>query len=171
MLLSIIHMEQQMTLQLAPELVWQTLEKELFAVMGMVTAKGEARTVGIVYIVHDRKFYIGSQKDTWKVRHIRQNASVSLTVTIPKRIPFLPWVKIPAATITCAGLGRVLAAEEAGVEVRKALLRGLASDTPAVANMVIIEIQPVGEFVTYGVGVSLMTMRHPEQSRGRAAVK
>ena len=41
--------------QLPSELVWKEMEKELFAVLGMVTAKGEARTVGIVYIVHDKK--------------------------------------------------------------------------------------------------------------------
>ncbi len=34
-----------MTLQLTAEQVWQPIEKELFAVVGMVTADHEARTV------------------------------------------------------------------------------------------------------------------------------
>jgi hypothetical protein len=31
-------------------------------------------------------------------------------------------------------------------------------------------VTPAKEFVTYGVGVPLMRMRHPEEARGRAPV-
>ena len=48
-----------MTIQLTTEQVWQAIEKELFAVIGMVTARDEARTVGVVYVVRDRKLYMG----------------------------------------------------------------------------------------------------------------
>ncbi len=159
-----------MAIELKSEQVWETLEKELFAVLGMVTAKGEARTVGIVYIVDGRKLYIASKKETWKVRHVTANPNVSLTVTIPKRIPFMPFIKIPAATITFAGKASVLNAANISDAVKKMLLRGLDPDSEEVANMAIMEIEPVGEFVTYGVGVSMMTMRQPENARGRAPV-
>lgn len=62
-----------MTIQLTTEQVWQAIEKELFAVIGMVTARHEARTVGLIYVVPDRKLYIGTGKDTWKARHIAGN--------------------------------------------------------------------------------------------------
>jgi hypothetical protein len=39
-----------------------------------------------------------------------------------------------------------------------------------VAGSCLVEITPVGEFVTYGVGVRLMDMREPEKARGRAPV-
>ena len=159
-----------MNLQLSSELVWQELKKEIFAVLGMVTARGEARTVGVVYVVHDHKVYIATEKDTWKARHIQQNPSVSLTATIPKRIPLMPWIKIPAATITFSGQGRVLDPADVGQDVLHSLLRGLATDAEALASMAVIEIQPVGDFVTYGVGISLMTMRHPDKAGGRAPV-
>lgn len=51
-----------------------------------------------------------------------------------------------------------------------ALLRGLETDAEMLTTMCVIEVQPVKEFVTYGVGVSLMTMRHPEKAHGRAPV-
>jgi hypothetical protein len=35
--------------QLTTAKVWQEIEQNLFAVLGMVTSKGEARTVGIVW--------------------------------------------------------------------------------------------------------------------------
>jgi hypothetical protein len=159
-----------MSLQLSSEQVWRALEREIFAVLGMVTAKGEARTVGIVYTIHDRKLYIVSDKSAWKVRYIRQNPHVSLTVTIAKRIPFLPWIKIPAATITFSGVAAVHDPEEISTKVLHALLRGLELNAKTRAELCVLEVQPLGDFVTYGIGIPLMAMRHPEKARGRASV-
>jgi len=157
-----------MALVLSNEQVWKEVENQLFAVLGMVTAQGEARTIGVVYAVHDHKLYIATGKDTWKARHIRQNPHISITVTIPKRIPFLPWIKIPAATITFSGLGTVFNPEQVGKDVLHSLLRGLETDTEMLATMCVIIVEPVGDFITYGVGIPMMNMRHPEKARGRA---
>ena len=59
-----------MTLQLTADQVWQAIEKELFAVVGMVNAANEARTAGLVYIVRDRKLYLATGAETWKARHL-----------------------------------------------------------------------------------------------------
>lgn len=159
-----------MTQQLATVQVWQSIEKELFAVIGMVTASNESRTAGVVYAVHDHKLFFLSGKETWKVRHIAANPHVSLTIPIAKRIPVMPWVKVPAATITFSGVARVMPASEASPELRRALLRGLADDEAMLAGSSVVEVTPAKDFVTYGVGVSLMEMRHPDQARGRAPV-
>jgi len=136
-----------MRLQLTTEQVWRALEGELFAVLGMVTANSEARTVGIVYIVRDHKLYIGSDKDAWKARHIAANEHVSLTVPIAKRIPFLPWIKIPAATITFSGRARVLSPAERSPEILKALFRGLVLDEETLAGTCLIEVTPEKDFL------------------------
>jgi hypothetical protein len=159
-----------MTQALTSEQVWTELKKELFAVLGMVTPKGEARTIGIVYIVHGRKLYISTNKDSWKARHILRNPHVSLTVPIAKRIPFLPWIKIPAATITFSGIAAVLEPQNLGQDVLHALLQGAEQDAARLADMAVLEIQPQGEFITYGIGIPLMEMRFPEKARGRAPV-
>lgn len=159
-----------MTIQLTTEQVWQAIEKELFAVIGMVTARHEARTVGVVYVVRDRKLYIGTGKDTWKTRHIAENPHVSLTIPIAKRIPFLPWIKIPAATITFSGTARILPTEETPLDILQVVFRGLVENEEMMADSALIEVTPEKDFITYGVGVSLMTMRHPEKARGRAPV-
>ena len=137
----------------------------------MVTENGEARTVGIVYAAIGGKVYIATGKDTWKARHTRLNPHVSMTVTIPKRIPLMPFIKIPAATITFSGVATVQDADQVEKSVVVALLRGLADDEELLATMCVIEVQPKGEFITYGIGVPLMTMRHPEQARGRAPME
>jgi hypothetical protein len=159
-----------MTTQLTSEQVWAEVEKEIFAVLGMVTAKGEARTVGIVYIVHDRKLFIGTGTDSWKARHVRGNPNVSLTVPITKRVPLMPWMKIPAATITFSGIGRVLGAGKVNPDVLQAIFRGLEKDEEMVASTCVIEVEPRGEFITYGVGIPLLAMRDSEKARGRVSV-
>jgi hypothetical protein len=40
-------------MQLTAKQVWHAIEKELFAVIGMVTANIEARTSGVVYMGRD----------------------------------------------------------------------------------------------------------------------
>jgi uncharacterized pyridoxamine 5'-phosphate oxidase family protein len=155
---------------LSSKQVWDELKKEIFAVLGMVNGKGQARTVGIVYAVHDQKIYIATGRDAWKARHTRKNPHVSITVPIAKRIPFLPWIKIPAATITFAGKAEVLAPDKVDKEVLFSLLRGLAEDEERLATMCVIEIEPVGDFITYGVGVRMMEMRDTTKACGRAPV-
>jgi hypothetical protein len=156
--------------QLTTALVWRELEKNLFAVLGMVTAKQEARTVGIVYVVHERKIYIGTRKDSWKEKHITRNPHVSLTVPIARSVPLMPWIKVPAATITCAGEATVTPASAVAPEILRAVYHQLIEDPTVMAESSVITVTPLGEFVTYGVGVSLMEMRHPDKARGRVVV-
>jgi hypothetical protein len=159
-----------MATELSSEQVWKELDKELFGVLGMVTARGEARTIGIVYIVDDKKLYIATGEDAWKARHVRNNPSVSITVPIAKRIPFMPWIKIPSATISFSGKATFHKPNEVGQELLHRIFRGAESDAEAMAGLCLIEIEPVGDFITFGVGVPMMTMRDPLQARGRAPV-
>lgn len=159
-----------MTMQLTSEQVWEAIAKELFAVIGMVTAKHESRTVGVVYIVQGQKLYIGTKTDAWKTRHIAGNSAVSVTIPIAKRIPLMPWIKIPAATITFSGKARVLSAAEAPKSLVEAVFQQASQDEAQMADSSLIEVTPEKEFVTYGVGIPLMQMRHPEKARGRAPV-
>jgi hypothetical protein len=152
------------------EQVWQEIEDGLFAVLGMVTARNEARTVGVVYVVRDHRFYIASDRDTWKVKHIAQNPHVSMTIPIHKAIPLVPWVKIPAATITFSGIARILDPDDVPPDIILAIFRGMAESRELIAEACLIEVTPVKDFVTYGVGVPLMKMRNPEEARGRTPV-
>ena len=150
--------------------VWEEINKQLFGVLGMVTSNGAARTVGVVYIENDGRLYISSQKQAWKIRHIAQNPQVSLTIPIHKRIPFLPWIKIPAATITFAGQAHLRDYEEVSAEVVQKLFRGMEMSTQEQQQLAVIEVTPASDFVTYGVGVSMSDMRDPQKARGRVAL-
>lgn len=159
-----------MSAPITPDLVWSEVEKRLFAVLAYVNPKVQARSAGIVYLVKDRILYVGTDKDSWKAKHVRLNPNVALNVTIPKRVPFMPWIKIPDATIAFNGTARVVPADESDPEIIKMLMKGMVDDPELVADTCIIEIRPTGHFVTYGVGVPLMDMRDPNKARGRCLV-
>ncbi len=152
------------------DMVWSELEKQLFGVMGMVTAEGQSRTSGVVYIVQDRKIYVGARATSWKVRHIEKNPNISLTATIHKSLKLMPWIKIPPATITFNGTARVLMPEDIDGALLREVYGDIARDPEAMVRSRIIEMEPSGDFVTYGVGVSLRDMRYPDRARGRAPV-
>lgn len=150
--------------------VWQEIDRNIFAILGMVTAKHEARTVGITYIVDDQKLFITSQKTAWKVRHIAQNSAVSMTIPICKRIPLLPFVKIPAATITFAAKAHVIDPWHLTAHSRKRLYRHNADNPDVLDETSIIVVIPQKDFITYGVGVPMWQMPNREKARGRLAV-
>lgn len=159
-----------MPVQLATEQVWREVSRQIFAVLATVSASNEPRSSGVVYAVRDHTIYICVERPSWKARHIWCNPKVSLTVTIPKRIPFFPWVRIPPATISFQGEASVHDPAEIPAEVHKALLRGLETPPELAARICFLRVKPRGQFLTYGVGVSLLTMRKPEEARGRAPV-
>ena len=159
-----------MALQLTTDQIWQEIEQNVFAVLGMVTPKGESRSVGVVYVVEDYKLYIITDQAAWKTKHITCNRHASLAIPITKRILLMPWVKIPAATITFSGVANVLKHGEFKASVLKKLYRGVVKDKKAIAESCVIEVIPQKDFITYGVGVSLGQMRFPDKARSRVAV-
>lgn len=159
-----------MTNRLTSEQVWEEIDKEVFAVIGVVTANNESRTAGVVYVARNRRLYIASGKAAWKVKHIAQNPHVSITVPIHKRILFMPWIKIPAATITFSGIAQILEPGETPTDIIQAIFKGMAENQELMAESCLIEVTPVKDFITYGVGVSLMQMRDPNLARGRVPV-
>ena len=158
-----------MTAPVTTDGIWREVERNSFAVLSMVTARGEARSAGVVYVARQRRLYVGTRADSYKARHVAGNPNVSVTVAIPKRIPFLPWIRIPAATITFQGKARVLTLEEVPPGVADPLFHGV-EELPDPDAICVIAIEPAGRFVTYGVGVSTWTMRDTEKARGRAPV-
>jgi hypothetical protein len=150
--------------------VWEQINSQMFAVIGMVSAQGQGRTAGVVYTTHGGRLYFSTYDSEWKARHIAANAAVSVTIPIAKRIPFVPWVKIPPATITFPAIARILPLAELAAEAREPLVHGLEFGDGSRGELIAVEITPQGDYVTYGVGVSLREMRDTEAARGRAPV-
>ena len=62
--------------------------------------------------------------------------------------------------------------ESAGVDmdILHELEKGMVEDPERVANTCLIEVSPEGDFLTYGIDVSVLAMRDPHKAQGRAPV-
>ena len=148
--------------------VWEALNSGIFGVLAFVNRHGHPRTTGVCYAVEGRALYISTAKGMWKVRHIAANPNVSMTVTLPKRVPFLPFIKVPAATVTFKGEARVLEVGDIESSVYARLPRGRDSDPAVAASTAIIRVVPRGDFVTFGIAMPVTRMRKHEEAHGRA---
>lgn len=150
--------------------VWRALGEQTFAVLSWVTPKGEARSAGIIYIVKEGKLIIGAESHSWKARHIRANPHVAMTVVFKRRITFLPWIRLPDATISFHGRARAIEPVDVDQQILHELEHGMEPDPERNANTCFIEITPHGDFVTYGIDVPATAMGDPSKAMGRAVV-
>lgn len=155
--------------RLTGDQVWHAVEKASAAVLGHVTKAGEPRTSGVVYKAHDRHLYIAVAPDSWKARQIASGDCVSMTVLVPRGGLLSLMLPIPPATITFRGVARVIPADAPEAGPLLVQLKGLIPPERA-KSACLIEVAPVGHFLTYGVGVSLMSMRDPAAARARVRV-
>ena len=155
--------------EVSPDTVWRAIGKASFAVLGYVTPAGKPRTSGVMYAVQDRRLYVSTDADSWKARHIHTGEEVSVTVTVRRGGLLALLMPIPPATVTFHARASVYpAATVQPGQVPAKLIRRLP---PAAREHVcLIELAPEGEFVTYGIGVSLRRMAAPSTARSRAAV-
>jgi general stress protein 26 len=155
-------------MSLSTEQVWDALDRGSFGVLAFVNRAGHPRTTGICYVVDGRSLYISTDKSMWKVRHIAANSNISMTATLPKRVPFLPFIKVPAATITFRGEAQILDVSDIEESVFDRLPRGKDPDPDLIDRTAIIRVIPRGEFVTFGIDMPITRMRKHDEAHGRA---
>lgn len=151
--------------QTTTEQVWHEIERASFAVVGYTTPAGEARSSGIVYKALDRRLYFAVAPDSWKARHIAISRRVSVTIPVHRGGILALVAPIPPATISFHARGIVHPADSVRVDSFSKELESLLPPDRR-DHAVLIELIPEGRFLTYGVGVSLTDMRHPELAEG-----
>jgi hypothetical protein len=154
---------------LASQRVWHELGRSSFAVLSYTNPRGAPRSSGVVYAVADRTMYVVVGADSWKARHIALCGQIAVTVPVRRGGVMSLLLPIPPATISFQAAATVHPAGASDVAaLPKQLVRLLPTEGRSASC--IIEIHPQGWFVTYGVGVPLMRMRHPALARGRVRV-
>ena len=158
-----------MVSRLTSDLVWRELAKTSFAVISYTTPTGRPRSSGVVYAIVGRRMFVAVADDSWKAKHITASGQVAVTVPIRRGGIMSLLLPIPPATISFHASAIVHPASSLeGSPLSKALVSLLPPERRISSR--IIEIQPCGRFVTYGLGVSLMQMRSPTLARGRVPV-
>jgi Pyridoxamine 5'-phosphate oxidase len=155
--------------RLTSEQVWRAIAGASFAVVSYVTPGGEPRSSGVVYATAGRRLYAAVAPDSWKARHIAASGQVSVTVPVRRGGLLSLLLPIPPATVSCHGTAIVHPAGPVGASEAPDELAALL---PAVrrASCCVLEIIPEGQFLTYGLGVSLTRMRSPADARARVPV-
>ncbi|MFI7542447.1 pyridoxamine 5'-phosphate oxidase family protein [Actinoplanes sp. NPDC049599] len=147
--------------------VWRALTKASFAVLSHVTPAGEPRSSGVLYAVADHRLYVAVAPESWKARHIAADGHVAVTVPVRRGGILAVLFPIPPAAVSFRGTALVHppgAGRDLPAQLSAVLPAELRSSTA------VIEIRPAGEFVTYGLGVSLRQMRDPALARNRVPV-
>ena len=149
--------------------VWRTLERGSFAVLSYRTPSGDPRSSGVVYKTLGHMLYVAVAPDSWKAKHIDASGRIAVTVPV-RRGGLLSLVfPIPPATVSFHGTASVHTTDS---KKAASVLSQLSSLIPPErrSTAVLLEIAAEGEFVTYGVGVSLKDMRSPKSARARVSV-
>lgn len=157
-------------MNLSTDDVWRLMARQAFMVVGMVNTRGQGRTAGVVPAVQDRAVWFAASSHDWKVRHLLHQPDVSATVPVRRGGVLALVAPLPPATITFQAAAHVVRPESAPEPVRRRLARGLSEPSPTRGEVVLVRLDPHGQFVTYGVGVSLTAMTDTERARGRAPV-
>jgi general stress protein 26 len=137
------------------EIARKALAKNSFCVLATVSAAGRPHAVGILYAVVDTTLYLLVGADSVKVRNIRANPHVAVSVPVRK------YPMGPPMAVQFQGTAEVLAPDDAGIRrLREAgklkRITGLgAGDTP---GTVFVRITPQRRLHTYGLGVPLLKL-------------
>jgi Pyridoxamine 5'-phosphate oxidase len=155
--------------RLTSEQVWRAVARASFAVVSYVTPAGEPRSSGVVYATAGPRLYVAVAPGSWKARHIAQSGRASVTVPVRRGGLLSLFFPIPPATVSFHGTAIVHPAGPVGASEAP---DELASLLPAArrASCCVVEIIPEGQFLTYGLGVSLTQMRSPAAARARVPV-
>jgi hypothetical protein len=146
--------------------IWRQLERSSFAVISHTTPAGEPRSSGVVYAAAGQRLYVVVAGDSWKARHIAADGRVAMTVPVRRGGLLALLAPIPPATISFPGTAIVHADPDA---LPAALARLLPAERRQVST--VIEIEPHGRFVTYGICVPLLRMRYPAAARATVPVR
>jgi len=149
--------------------VWRHVSKQSFAVLSYVTPAGEPRSSGVVYGTVGRHLYVAVAPWSWKARQIADGAPVSVTVLVRRGGILALLLPIPPATITFRARAVVHPSGTLDVAaLSKDFARLLPKERRAAA--VVLELVPQGQYLSFGVGVSLKDMADPARATGRGPI-
>ena len=155
---------------LTTERVWNELEKISFAVISYVTPAGKPRSSGVMCTAARRRLYLVTAADSWKARQICDGDEVAVTVPV-RRGGLLSLISpIPPATVSFHATARVHPAGPVSIEqVPKKLISQLPRERRGAGCL--LELVPEGNFLAYGLGVSLRDMAKPDAALAHVPVR
>jgi pyridoxamine 5'-phosphate oxidase-like protein len=154
---------------LTTERVWNEIEKASFAIISYVTPAGKPRSSGVMCAAVGHHLYLVTAADSWKARQISYGDEVAVTVPIRRGGLLSLVAPIPPATVSFHAKATVHPAGSVSIEkVPKKLASQLPKERWSAGCL--LELAPEGNFLTYGLGVSLQDMAKPEAALAHVPV-
>lgn len=143
----------------------RALEKASFATIATSSHRNRPHVVGIRYALIDRQLYIVVHEHSVKVRNIRMNPRVAISVPV-RKVPFFP-----PYCVQFQGTAEVLPLDDP--HIRKlieanAFKRISTRKDLAKPGQVVIRVTPGGRLSTYGFGFSPLQVARDPQSAMRS---
>jgi hypothetical protein len=154
---------------LTTERVWHAIEKASFAVISHVTPAGKPRSSGVGFAAKGRRLYVVTAADSWKARQLCDGDEVAVTVLIRRGGLLSLVAPIPPATVSFHARVTVHPAGSFSIE---SVPGKLVSHLPPERRRTgcLLELVPDGDFLAYGLGVSLLGMAKPEAALAHVPV-
>lgn len=156
--------------RLSTDEVWRQIANASFAYVAHVTPAGEPRVSGVVFKAARHRLYIAVDPDSWKAKHIEAHGQVSVAVPVRRGGLLALLLPLPPATISFQA--RAVVHPAGPISQLPSAPKELATMVPAERKELarVIELRPDGEFLTYGLGVSLAEMMNPTIALARVPV-
>ncbi len=154
---------------LTTERVWHEIEQASFAVISYVTPAGKPRSSGVVCAAVAHRLYVVTAADSWKARQISNGDELAVTVPIRRGGLLSLVAPIPPATVSSHAKVTVHPADSVSIgKVPKKLASQLPKERRS--DGCVLELVPEGDFLVYGLGVSLQDMAKPEAALAHVPV-
>ena len=147
------------------ETVREAIAKGSFCTLATASAANRPHAAGVLYAEADGALYVSTMADSAKVRNVRANPNVA--VTIPKRrLPIGP-----PSTVQFQGTAEVLPLDDpriADLAARGRIEKITSHGELELPGGCFLKITPARRVSTFGIGVSLLTLiRDPLSTAGR----
>ena len=154
---------------LTTERVWHQIEKASFAVISYVTPAGRPRSSGVGFAAQGRRLYVVTAAASWKARQLSDGDEVAVTVPICRGGLLSLVAPIPPATVS---FHATVTVHPAGSFSLESVPEELVSHLPAERRRdgCLLELVPGGDFLAYGLGVSLLGMTKPQAALAHVPV-
>jgi hypothetical protein len=143
-------------------LALRALRKASFATLATASARNLPHAVGIRYALIDGRFHIVVHEHSVKVRNIRHNPHVAISVPV-RKVPFFP----PYA-IQFQGTAEILPLDDPGIRdlAQSGAFRRISTQKDlAKPGQVVIRVTPGKRLSTYGFGFTpLQVIRDPQSA-------
>ena len=151
------------------EKIERLMSRNHFCILATATRDGSPQSTGVIYCSRGLDIYVYTDEHSVKVKNIRHNPRVAVTIPIWERRPF--WV--PPQVIQFQGIADILPEDDSvarGVYRFKVLFMHVDAGTFE-ARGCFLHIRPTRHINSYGVGVARRRMaRHPEEANRRTPI-